>query len=219
MGPTRRLVAGGLGLALVLAGSASAADFSPKVSFGLSDNKVKANPEIAIHVEQDGGEEELAHVTLTIPAGFKLPFDSKIEDGDVLGTADITIDSGPGCAAGGPTTPLEFADRSIVERDRTEEQADEGVKAVWVVDLRPVTTIPLEVTGSVRKGFKLDGDIPANELTCPPFTFDSTIFSESEGGVPLLKNPRRPGVAVFSATFTSLSDSTKTIKQRIKIVR
>lgn len=209
-------------LALTLLGSVARADgeFTPTVEFGLSDYKVSANPAVTIKVAQDSGEEELAHVTLTIAKGFKLPKDAAIPNGDRLGLADITIDTGPRCAGQGPLSgPATFPDRPIFEQDRTDDQADSGVKAVWVVDLRPVTTIPLQITGSKRKGWKLDGDIPANAFTCPPFTFEAQIGPTSASGVPILKNPITPGDRFWLATFTSQdSPASITISQTISIV-
>lgn len=207
------------GLSVGLAGVASAADFSPGASFDLSDTKVGANTELAIHVEQDLGEEELAHVTLTVPKGFALPKDKAIPNGEQLGAADITIDAGPRCAAAGPiSAPAAFTGSSIFEQDRSDEQKDRGVKAVWVVDLRPVTTIPLEITGSKKKGYKLDGDIPANAFTCPPFTFDATIFDKTASGASIVKNPKSPGDKVFKAKFiTQESANQIVIKQTITI--
>ena len=226
---TKKISALLLALPLAVVGSASAADFTPTMSFGLDPAKVKANPSLNIHLEQDDGEEELGHVTLKIPKGFKLPTDAAIDDNATLGSADLAIDAGPGCAGAGPATaPATFPDRRLYEKDRTDEQSDRGVKAVWVVDLQPVTTIPLEVTGSTRKGWKLDGDIPANQFTCPALVFDATIFAEtadggtppSGGGVKIVKNPKKPGKYVFSGTFSSQDSATKvTIKQPIKIKR
>lgn len=165
--------------------------FTPTVEFGLSDTKLGANPEISIKLAQDSGENEMGHVILCIPGGFNVPPDAKIEDGDQIGSADLAIDAGPRCAGQGPVSgPATFPDRRIIERDRTDEQADQGVRAVWVVDLQPVTTIPLEVRGTKQTGFTAEGDIPANQFTCPPLTFDGTIFAKSmTGQVPILKNP------------------------------
>ena len=219
---TKKVLALLLALPLAVMGSASAGDFSPKMRFGLKPAKINANPELKILVEQDAGEEELGHVTLQVPSGFKLPTDKKIQDGDKIGTANLQIESGPKCAGAGPASaPAMFPARNIVERDRTDEQADRGVKAVWVVDLQPVTTIPLEVTGNPRKGYKLDGDIPANQFTCPPLIFDGTIYSKSQtGNVPIVKTPGTPGRYVFRGKFHSQdSPTTKTIRQAIRIKR
>jgi hypothetical protein len=183
---------------------------------------VKANSELRIKVSQDSGEEELGHVTLKVPAGFKLPKDGAIDNGDQLGIADLAIDAGPRCAGAGPASaPATFPDRPIVEQDRTDEQADSGVKAVWLVDLRPVTSIPLEVTGSAKKGWKLDGDIPANQFTCPPLNFDATIFKKSQdGGVKITRNPSDPGRYAFKGVLHSQeSPAKKTITTKIRIKR
>ena len=222
MRSTKRFLVLLLALPLAVMGSASAGDFTPKMRFGLKPAKVNANPEFRILVEQDAGEEELGHVTLQVPAGFKLPTDKKIENGDKIGTADLQIEAGAKCAGAGPAGgPAMFPLRDIYEQDRTDEQADRGVKAVWVVDLRPVTTIPLEIKGSPRKGYKLDGDIPANQFTCPPLVFDGTIFSKSTiGRVPIVKTPGTPGRYTFKGTFHSQDSPTvKTIRQRIRIKR
>ena len=211
-------------MVLALTASAALAEYAPKLTFGLSDTKALGNPEISIKVSQEAGEEELGHVTLTIPKGFNLPTDEAVEDGDVLGTADLAIDAGPGChpsAGGAPLkASLPFSDKQIIEVDRTDDQADAGIHAVWKVDLEPVTRIFLEVTGSVTKGWKLDGDIPANDFTCPPLSFDGTIFSKSEGGVPILTNPKKPGKYVFGGSlFSAQSPAVVTVKQPITITK
>ena len=216
-----RLAIIGIALPLAMGATASSAgDFSPTLRFKVTPAKVKKNPELSIKLAQDTGEEELGHVTLRIPAGFSLPGDAKIENNDQLGSADLSIDAGPRCNGQVGSAPAMFPDRPINEQDRTDDQADRGVKAVWVVDLKPVTTIPLEITGSVRKGWKLDGDIPANQFTCPPLVFDGTIFKKSVGGVPIVKNPRKPGRYAFKGTFHSQDSPTvKTITRRIRIKR
>ncbi len=208
---------------LLAASGAGAADFSPEIQFGLSDTKVKANPAMTVAVEQDEGEEELAHVTLSIPKGFVLPPDEAIADGSVLGEGEINIHVGPGCR---PDFPVKEADTnlnlpaSLEEADRTDEQSDRGVYAVWVLDISGVTRINLEVTGSAKKGWKLDGDIPPNDNTCPPFSFDLAINQESADGVPIIVNPPKPGKAVFRATFTSLGEGLVVdLKQVIKITK
>jgi hypothetical protein len=209
---------------LALTAGAALAEYQPKLSFALSDTKAKGNPEINIKVSQEAGEEELGHITLTIPKGFNLPSDEQIEDGDILGTADLAIDAGPGChpsAGGAPLkTSIPFDGKDIYEQDRSDDQADGGVHAVWVVDLQPVTSIPLEITGSAKKGWKLDGDIPANDFTCPPLSFDGTIFSKSEGGVTLLTNPKKPGKYVFGGSlYSAQSPEVVTVKQVVKITK
>jgi hypothetical protein len=224
MRAVKRLSAGLVALLFVLQGMATAADFSPEIRSKLSTRKVKKNSAMMVHVEQEAGEEELAHVTLGIPAGFRIPKDSQVEDGDVLGSGEIFIEAGPACSPGPegglPASTQVNLPATLVEADRTDEEADAGVWAVWVLDIPGVTKINLVVTGSPRRGFKLDGDIPPNNYTCPPFEFDLTIDKRSEGGVAILKNPRKAGRYVFSSKFTSLdSGAIVTIRQPIKITR
>lgn len=202
---------------------AKAADFSPQIEFALSDTKVKANPQMTVHVEQDDDEEELAAVRLTIPKGFTLPGDEAIAAGDQLGSGEIVIQVGPECHPTAGVIPVSVAatlPATLEEQDRTDDQADRGVAAVWVLDIQGVTRITLEVTGSVKTGWNLQGDIPANDFTCPPFSFDLTVNATSASGVPILVNPKKPGVKVFSATFTSADSPTElTITQPIRITR
>jgi hypothetical protein len=81
-----------------------------------------------------------------------------------------------------------------------------------------VTTIPLTVTGSKKKGWKLAGDIAANPLTCTPFKFALTIPTKSQGGKALIRAPRKPGRYTFSATFSSATSPAKrTIRRTIRI--
>lgn len=213
------LLAGLLAAAL----PATAADFSPQIEFALSDTKVKANPEMTVHVEQDDDEEELAAVKLTVPKGFTLPGDEAIAGGEQLGSGEIVIQVGPECHPTLGAIPVGTAatlPATLVEQDRTDEQADEGVVAVWVLDIQGVTRITLEVTGSVKTGWTLQGEIPANDFTCPPFSFDLTVNAASESGVPILINPKKPGVKLFAATFTSAdSPAEVTITQPIRITR
>jgi hypothetical protein len=210
---------------LVFVGSNAFAqgDFSPTIEFGLSDARVKANPQMNVKVVQEAGEEELSHVTLTIPKGFTLPGDEAIANNDQLGAGTININVGPGCRADAPSdavkAPVDLP-VTLEEKDRTEEQAQSGVWAVWNLDVTAVQ-IELAVTGSSKTGWKLDGDIPPNDNTCPPFSFELNINSQSTtGGVPILVNPKKPGKKMFTATFTS-ADSPQTVflKQPIKITK
>jgi hypothetical protein len=220
-----QLVVGTILLTVAVAGAALAADFSPTMTFELSDTKVKANPEMSIHVEQDSAdEEELSHVTLMIPKGFDLPGDEEIAGGSELGSGDIVIHVGMDCRPGpegaiplGTDAPLPA---SLTEQDRTDEQADAGVHAVWNLDISGVAEIVLEVTGSKTKGWVLDGDIPANDNTCPPLVFDMTVNSESEDGVPILTNAAKAKKYVFGGAFTSADSPTiVSLKQTIKLTK
>lgn len=197
---------------------AKALDFSPKMTFELSDVRVKANPQMTIKVEQDNDEEELATVTLKIPKGFKLPTDAAVPNDDQMGSGTINIHAGPGCRPGAPAeadAPI-TAPATLKERDRTDEQMDAGVYAVWFLDISGVTNVPLLVTGSKAAGWTLVGEIAANDNTCPPFSFELKVNSQTTSGVPILVNPKLPGKKVFSGTFTS-SDSSASVTLRSPI--
>jgi hypothetical protein len=206
---------------LLVAGAAIAGNFSPKIKFTLSTTKIKGNPSINVKVEQNDGEEELKHVTLRIPKGFTLAGDAKIPNNTTLGTGEILIAAGPNCHPSGGSIPIKQQvplPVTLKELDRTDEQSDQGIKAIWVLDVT-ATKINLAVTGSKTKGWTLDGDIPPNDGTCTPFTFEMTINAKA-GNVPIIKNPTKPGKYVFSATFYSLdSPATVTLRQPVKIKR
>ena len=219
------LIAVSSALVLAVAGAALAAEFSPEMEFALSDTKALANPELKIHVEQESAdEEEMAHVTLSIPKGFNLPADEAIAGGEELGTGGIEIAVGPACRKDGAgAIPLALdapLPATLFETDRNDDQADRGVYAVWTLDIQGVTKIVLEVTGSMKTGWKIDGDIPANDNTCPPLVFDLTVNAQSESGVPILVNAKKPGPKVFSGSFTSAdSPATVVINQTINITK
>ncbi len=218
----RHVLLAGVLLAVPVAHANAQGDFSPKMTFTLSDTKVKANPSMDIHVEQDANEEELGHVTLRIPKGFNLATDEAIPDGTTIGEGNISIHVGPSCH---PSFPADGATAAanlpaeISEVDRTDEQVDEGVWSVWHVDVR-VTRFDLVVTGSPASGFVLDADIPGNDGSCPPLTFDASIVAATDDGTPILTNPKRAGNKTFSGTFSSqTSPATVTITQVIKITK
>ena len=212
-----------LAMVFLVATAASAGDFSPKVSFKLSKTKVKANPAMEVRVEQDSGEEELGYVKLTIPKGFNLPTDAKIPNADRLGSGQIFIAAGPGCNPNWPADEPKqsiFAPATLEESDRTDDEADSGVKAAWVLNISGVTKIRLAIRGSRLRGWKLEGDIPANDNTCPPFSFVLTVNQKSSSGVPIIKNPAAPGRYRFTATFVSQDSPTSiTIPKVIRIRR
>jgi hypothetical protein len=210
---------------LALMGNAFAeGDFSPAMTFELSDTKVGANPAMTLHVEQDSAdEEELSHVTLGIPKGFNIAADEDIANETVFGEGEIVIRLGPACrndqAGAIPLTYDATLPATLEERDRTDEQADRGVHSVWFLDITGVTSITLEVTGSPKAGWKIDGDIPANDNTCPPLVFDLAVDATA-GDVPVLTNATKPGTKIFTGTFTSAESPTNvTLKSKIKLTK
>jgi hypothetical protein len=212
-------------LALMGIGSAFAeGDFSPEMTFSISDTTVGGNPELSIHVAQDSAdEEEMGHVTLGIPKGFNIAADEDIATGTELGTGDIVIRVGPMCRNDQANAiPLSYdapLPAKLTELDRTDEQADAGVHAVWNLDISGVAKIVLQITGSTKAGWKLDGDIPANDNTCPPLVFDMTVNALA-GDVPIVTNATKPGTKIFTGTFTSQeSPSVITLKSKIKLTK
>lgn len=217
MSARRFVVLVAVGLVAVAAVPAAGADFSPKTTFSLGARKVRANPALTVVLRQGAGEEELARVTLNVPAGFRLPSDRAIVNGELLGSGEIEIASGPGCAGAVGTAPVTAPVR-IVERDRTAAERSRGVVAVWVVDLRPVTQVDLLIRGSVSKGWRLSGAIPQNRLTCPPFEFRAAIQRKSSvSRTSILRNPPAPGVYSFRAIYRSTEGSYAATTQRIRI--
>ncbi|MGH2710790.1 MAG: hypothetical protein ACRDH9_06270 [Actinomycetota bacterium] len=210
------LVTGAIILGLVA--EAGAFDFSPTIDFTLGDKKANVNSTLRTVVKQDSGEEELKSVELKVPAGFSLALDQQLTDGETLGAGAITIDVGPRCrgvpAASAPANiPV-----NIVERNRRQPEIAADVKAVYVVDLRPVTTIDLLVTGSTDKGWTLFGNVPPNADTCPPFTFDATFRARAEDSeTPILTNPQFGGDYKFEAKFVGLQGGVSDHEQTVKI--
>lgn len=213
------LVALAITLGLMGVEQVGAAEFTPTISFTLSDLKAGANPSEQIKLEQNAGEEELQDVQLELPPGFKLPTDQQIPNDSRLGSGQIVIQVGPGCRPGGPPGFYGPAtvNVNIVEKDRTSAETADGGIAVWFVDLEPVTRVRLLVKGSPTDGYTLKGAIPPNDNTCPPFSFSATINKTAPNGVPLITNPDTGGTYTLGATFTGLQGSTAKITQDVTI--
>lgn len=206
------IVAGAVILGLVA--EAGAADFTPTIEFTLGDLNASVNTSLRVVVEQDAGEEELQSVSLKVPAGFTLAVDQQLTDGETLGTGTIEIAAGP-CPVGGAPAIVPV---DIIERDRTSAEQAQGVEAVYVVDLQPVTTIQLLVSGSTAKGWTLAGNIPSNAATCPPFTFDATFNKQAaDSKAPILVNPSAGGTYEFAATFKGVGGGEITLTQKAEI--
>jgi hypothetical protein len=212
------IVAGSVILGLVA--EAGAAEFSPRIEFSLGDKKANANTTVRVVLKQETGEEELNTVELRIPPGYNLATDQQLKHNELLAAGSIEIDAGPRCRPGGPpvgsapvNVPVE-----VVEHDRTSAQIASGVEAVYFVDLEPVTRVVLEVTGNPNKGWKLAGFVPANENTCPPFTFDVTFRARAaESDTPIFTNPQFGGSYSFEAKFVGLQNSVSESKQTVTI--
>lgn len=197
--------------------TARGADFSPVAQYHLctedsSDScnhsyAVNSAVQFRIELAQDEGEEELQHITLKFGPGFRFPKDVQIEDGEGLGTAHIETASGPGCAGAAGTAPVEV-DGNFTERDRTQEEVEDGVRVVFRLNLDPIPPIDIKVYGNARKGHHVEASIEDNATTCPPFSFDATFFAKSEGSaVPVLRTPRAAGEYWLRAILTSTEES------------
>jgi hypothetical protein len=205
----------GLGLGLVVPAQANP-DFSPTVSFKPSSTLTRANPKITVTVAQDAGEDSLKSIEFDIPKGFKLPGDAAIQDGEELGQGNIKVAlQFLGCSEQGQG---QF-NAMITERDRKQDEISQGVKAVWVVDLQ-FTQIDLKVYGSKLTGWQLKANIPeeSTQATCPPFKAIVALNkTSSDSHTPIWRNPRLPGRYVLKGKFTSTTDQTVTVRQRLKI--
>jgi len=195
----------------------AAAEFSPTIEFELLDKKANVNAQLRIAVAQDTGEEELKNVELRVPAGFNLAVDQQLTDGETLATGAIEIDAGPRCrglvGSAPGTVPV-----NVIERNRRSSEIASNVVAVYVVDLRPVTTIELLMYGSSDKGWRLEGNIPPNDNTCPPLSLDVTFLQRADmSDTPIITNPQYGGAYEFSATFNGLQGGTSTTKQSVII--
>jgi len=206
----------------VLAGTALA-DFSPMFELKMSDTKVKANPNLDIHLEFDKDDEEIGNFQLILPKGFKIAPDDAIENNEDIGGGEITIEAGPGCRPGpegaGPSAPATV--RAVIEeRDRTDEEVDAGVHAVWFLNLEPLNRVRLTVKGTPATGWTIEGAPTPSDNTCNPLIVDLTINGKSASGVPVVTNPKKGGKKVVTANiFSQDSPAVATFKQVFRITK
>jgi len=191
-------------VSLLVAGVANAA-FAPKFSLKLSDTKVLANPTFDIHFELSKEDEEIGNFQLLLPKGFNIAADGDIPNNEKIGGGQIKIEAGPGCRPGSPIPASAPAtvNATIVEKDRTDDEADAGVHAVWFLNLEPLNRVRLLVTGSKLTGWKVEGAPTPSDNTCNPLTVDLKINGKSESGIPLITNPKKPRQKVITANIIS----------------
>ena len=210
------LVAGTVVLGLF--GEAGAVDFSPTIRFTLGDNRSGYPTDMRVVVQQDQGEEELGYVEIRIPPGFALATDEQLQHDEQIGSGVIEIHGGPRCAGQSPVSLPARVPVKIMEKDRTSKDIADGAKAIYFVDLEPVTRIRLQVKGAVDRGWVLEGVIPGNAQTCPPLTFDASFFKHAaRSQTPILTNPRYGGAYQFGARFTGQSGSTIQMQETVNI--
>lgn len=195
--------------------STAHAKFEPKFTVELSDTKVLGNPELTFKLEFAADDEEIGNFIGYIPKGFDIASDEAIptttdqagrEKGEVIGSGDIEIGAGPGCH---PSFPVKEVKGSIpvpatfYERERTDEEVDKGVHAVWFLDIEPANRVRLLVTGSKTTGWKIEGAPTPSDATCNPLSATFTINAKSESGVPILTNAKKAKAYKFGADIVS----------------
>lgn len=218
-----------LALVLALTGGVAKADFTPTFSMELSTTTVLAHPELGFHLEFDAEDEEIADFKATLPKGYYIASDEEIPDeacdfvgnmqlpnrdattcGETIGDGTIEIAAGPGCTQGSGTpgaVPITVTP-TFYEVPRTDAEADSGVHAVWFLDIEPLNRVRLLVRGDIKTGWTIQGAPTASPATCNPLTVDLTIFAESESGVPILTNPKKPGTKTWMADIQSQDSPT-----------
>jgi hypothetical protein len=227
----KALVTVALGLAGALTAGVALADFTPKFDLKLSNTKVKGNPAFDIHLEFDENDEEIGNFSMKLPKGFNVAADEKIpnaatpaESDEEIGSGNVIIEAGlacrPGPEGGVPASaPVEIP-ATIYEKARSDEEADAGVHAVWLLDLEPLNRVRLLVTGSAKKGWTVSGAPTPSDNTCNPLTVDLTINDKSESGVPLVTNPKKKGTYKVVATITSQdSPALQKFTEKVKITK
>ena len=214
----KALAIGGLATALTMLAGVAQADFAPKFELALSDTKVGGNPSFDIHLEFADADEEIANFKMTIPKGFDIAGDDEIADepfipqreersGADIGGGTVTISAGPDCRPGPegdiPVKQPVTVNAEIYERNRTDDEIDSGVHAVWLLDLEPLNRVRLRVTGSPETGWVVEGAPDPSDQTCNPLVVDLTIEGKTADGTAVITNPLKPGKAKFKAEIFS----------------
>lgn len=196
-----------VGLVFGLIGTAFADQtFAPKFTVELSDTKRLGNPDLSFHLEFAREDEEIGNFIGYIPKGFNIAADEAIADREEIGGGSIRIGAGPTCHPSAPVKdprPMVPVNATFEERDRTDEEADAGVHAVWFLNLEPLNRVRLLVTGSPTTGWKIEGAPTPSDWTCNPLVVDLTINKTSESGVKIVTNPKKPGPKKFAADIVS----------------
>ena len=231
----KALAIGGLAAALTMLAGVAYADFTPAFDLTLTDTKVKANPNFDIHLEFDENDEEIANFRMMIPKGFVIASDEDIpheeaapnqpaRSGADIGGGTVVIAAGPDCRPGPegdvPVKQNVTINAEIYERSLSDEEADAGAHAAWLLDLEPANRVRLIVTGSPTTGWTVEGAPTASDQTCNPLTVDLTIEGKTADGIPVITNPKKKGKAVFTAEIYSQdSPSIAVFKEVFKITK
>jgi hypothetical protein len=231
----RALAIGGLATALTMLAGVAYAEFSPTFHLTLSDTKVAGNPNFDIHLEFDEADEEIANFKMTIPKGFVIASDADIPHAETvpgqparagadIGGGTVEIAAGTACRPGPEgAIPLKqnvTVNAEIFESTLTDEEADAGAHAAWLLDLEPVNRVRLLVTGSPETGWTVEGAPTASDNTCNPLVVNLTIEGKTADGIPVITNPVKPGKAKFKAeVFSQDSPAIAVFNEVIKITK
>lgn len=214
----RRLLLWGGAVTLVaglLTPSVASATFAPTVTFSLASFKAGANPKVDARIAQAAGEEPIDKVTFLLPAGFRFPDDASINDGELLGQGEFTTSAAPLCS---PAFQQTFG-ATAHERDRTAGEIQQGVTAVWVVDLG-IVQVDLVFTQTASGGWRAIADVPNSPVVCPPATLTATLNETSaDSGTPIWRNPEKPGNYTLTSIVDSTEGSQNVITQKIRITK
>ncbi|HWC13560.1 MAG TPA: hypothetical protein VG929_03085 [Actinomycetota bacterium] len=213
-----------LTLAISLVAGVAHAEFTPKFSVKLDNTKVNGNPAMNFYLEFDEEDDEIGLFTGFIPKGFTIATDEQIPNNEKIGSGVIQIRGGLDCRPGpegqiplgaNATVPATFYEKAV-----TDDEADSGVIAVWLLDLEPLNRVRLLVKGSPTTGYSISGAPTPSDNTCNPLTADLTINAKSQSGVPIMTNPATAGKKVFKAEITSQdSPEIAKFKQAITITK
>jgi len=198
-------------------------NFAPKFTVELSDTKVKGNPDLTFHLEFAREDEEIGNFIGYLPKGFNVAADEAIAQDENIGGGVIEIGAGPMCH---PSSPLQDPramlpiNAEFQEKDRTDDEADAGVHAVWFLNIEPANRVRLLVTGSPKKGWKIEGAPSPSDFTCNPLIVDLTINAKSESGVPIVTNAKKAKAYKFMADIVSQdSPAVAHFEQIIKLTK
>jgi hypothetical protein len=200
-----------LAAGLAAPGLASGA-FAPTVRFAPGSLKAGANPKVDFRIAQQAGEEPVSKVTFLMPRGFRFPSDAALADGEILGSGQFTTAMAPLCSA----SMQQSFDSVAKERDRTQEDIQQGVWDVWVVDLG-VAHVDLVFTRLPKGDWRAVAVVPTNPLVCPPDVLAASLNRVSSGShTAIWGNPRKPGVYTIKSILESPAGTKYIVKQRLR---
>jgi hypothetical protein len=201
-------------VALATPGAGWAA-FRPSIAFSPASRVAGSNPRLDVKITQPAGDEPISDVTFYMSRDFRFPPDAAIADGETLGSGRFTTAIGPVCQQSLQQT----FDSTARERDRTQQEIQQGVWTVWVIDLGAVK-VDLVITRLPDGSWRSVAQVPTSPAVCPPATLTASLQQTSSvSHVPIWRNPKRPGLYTIRSVLISSVGSTEVIRQRIRFTR